>query len=136
MNLITLFLILIPLSVICWWVYLAYKYTHPRKLSGEKAHFFVWTYKKIVGNTSDSKALIIDLDKLYHKVLLWIWHNGDFGSILKSEPREIGDINKIWELHKLRNKLVHDFHVHEDGFLRKQADEYKKEVQKLLEKVS
>lgn len=136
MNFITIFLILIPLSVICWWIYLAYKYTHPRKLSWDQSQFFTWTYKKIVRNAHDSKALVIDLDKLYHKILLWIWHKWDFGSILKSEPREIGDINKIWNLHKVRNKLVHDFNTHSEDFLRRNADEYKMEVEILLRKVS
>jgi hypothetical protein len=72
----------------------------------------------VIKNT-DAKALIIDLDKLYHKILLGIGHEGDFGSILKSEPREIGDIGKIWELHKIRNKLVHDFSTFDEVFLKK-----------------
>jgi hypothetical protein len=55
---------------------------------------------------------------------------------LKSEPREIGDINKIWNLHKVRNKLVHDFNTHSEDFLRRNADEYKMEVEILLRKVS
>ena len=135
MNIITTLLILVPISVICWWIYLAYKYTHPRKLSWEQARFLAGAYNKILRN-KDHKALIIDIDKLYHKILLWIGHKWDFWAILKSETREIGDINKIWNLHKMRNKLVHDFNTFDEEHLRRNADEYKKEVQILLKKVS
>jgi uncharacterized protein YutE (UPF0331/DUF86 family) len=54
---------------------------------------------------------------------------------LKLEPKEISDINKIWELHKLRNKLVHDFDLLDDGILNKKAEEYKGEIERLLGKV-
>jgi uncharacterized protein YutE (UPF0331/DUF86 family) len=61
---------------------------------------------------------------------------GTFGEILKSKPREIDDLNKIWELHKLRNKLVHDFDLLDDIILTKKSKEYQKEFEKLLKKVS
>jgi uncharacterized protein YutE (UPF0331/DUF86 family) len=36
----------------------------------------------------------------------------------------------------MRNKLVHDFNTFDEEHLRRNADEYKKEVQILLKKVS
>jgi len=51
---------------------------------------------------------------------------------LKQKPSEIRDINNIWELHKLRNKLVHDFDLLSDGVLRKKSQNYEKEINVLL----
>jgi hypothetical protein len=36
----------------------------------------------------------------------------------------------------VRNKLVHDFNTFDEDYLRRNADEYKKEVEILLKKVS
>jgi hypothetical protein len=44
----------------------------------------------------------------------------------------ISDINKIWELHKFRNKLVHDFDSFNEKVLNKKGEEYKIELEKLL----
>jgi len=51
---------------------------------------------------------------------------------LKLNPKEVIDINKIWELHKLRNKLVHDFDLISESMLRKKITEYEKEINALL----
>jgi hypothetical protein len=55
---------------------------------------------------------------------------------LKSNPKEIRDLNTIWELHKIRNKLVHDFSSLSESVLKKKGNEYKKEVETLFKKVS
>jgi hypothetical protein len=52
------------------------------------------------------------------------------------KPEQISDIQKIWELHKLRNKLVHDFDNHEVVYLRKKSKEFQAEWNKLLSKCS
>ncbi|MDR2411073.1 MAG: hypothetical protein LBD88_00190 [Candidatus Peribacteria bacterium] len=44
----------------------------------------------------------------------------------------ISDIDKIWELHKFRNKLVHDFDLFNANILNKKENEYKTELEKLL----
>jgi hypothetical protein len=51
---------------------------------------------------------------------------------LKQVPIEIHDINKIWTLHRVRNKLVHDFDLLSENVLRKNASEYKKELEKII----
>ncbi len=129
---IILFLVLL---IIIFWFYLIIKFSKNRKLPDNKRQFFVRNLKKISGGI-DRKHQIIDFDKLYHKLLLEIWHEWSFGDILKSKPREIDNLNKIWELHKLRNKLVHDFDLLEEVILIKKAKEYEKELVKLLKKVS
>jgi hypothetical protein len=131
----TIILLLIPISVILWWIILAYKYSHPRKLPKAKLNFLLKEYKKILQN-NNPKHSIIDIDKMYHKVLLQIWHKWSFWEVLKKEPKEIWDINKIWELHKIRNKLVHDFDAYKTNFLKQKRNEYKKEMETLFKKIS
>lgn len=90
--------------------------------------------KKIryIKSNISAKERIIDFDKFYHMFLKEISYEGSFWEILKKNPSEIWDIDKIWELHKLRNKLVHDFDEHTKSFLIKKAWEYEKEANKLL----
>ncbi|MDR1945011.1 MAG: hypothetical protein LBQ59_02780 [Candidatus Peribacteria bacterium] len=44
----------------------------------------------------------------------------------------ISDIDKIWELHKFRNKLVHEFDSFNTSVLNRNEREYKSEIEKLL----
>jgi hypothetical protein len=82
------------------------------------------------------KEKIIDYDKLYHKVLLKAWYQGGFWDILKKNPKEVHDINKIWDLHKVRNYLVHEMWYPKWVSLVQVAHDYKKEVKLLLKKFS
>ncbi len=127
--------VLILFFIIFFWIFLIIKFSKNRKLPEDKRQFFVSNLKKI-SRGIDKKHQIIDFDKLYHRLLLEIWHEWNFWDILKSKPREIDNLNKVWELHKLRNKLVHDFDLLEEVILIKKAKEYERELVKLLRKVS
>ncbi|MDD4151729.1 MAG: hypothetical protein PHR68_03885, partial [Candidatus Gracilibacteria bacterium] len=59
-------------------------------------------------------------------------YEGNFGDILKKKPYVIKNINKIWELHKFRNKLVHESSEISDKVLQEKAFEYEKEIKILL----
>ena len=61
-----------------------------------------------------------------------MWYDWNFWDILKLEPNEIWNINKVWELHKLRNKLVHDFDLIDEKVLQKAENEYFREIFFLL----
>lgn len=106
-----------------------------KKISKLKLEEFQKILKIISSNTS-SKEKIIDTDKLYHKILLSCWYNWSFWEILKQKPIIINDLNIIWELHKLRNKLAHDFDLIEEKILSQKSKEYKNEVEKLLKNIS
>jgi len=106
-----------------------------KKLSNEKKLYFHKIFKQYSAN-SDVKSKITDFDKLYHKILHEIWYKWTFGEILKQKPKEITNLNKIWEFHKMRNKLVHDFDIWEDIALKKISNEYEKEIKRLLQRVS
>jgi hypothetical protein len=118
--------------IIFYLVSLSVTYSRKKKLTEEKKKYFKELLKQIEIQT-ESKQKIIDYDKLYHKILLELWYKWDFWSILKTSPIVISDINKIWELHKFRNKLVHDFDSFSVSMLSKNEKEYEVELKKLLE---
>ena len=118
--------------VILIWIFLILKYTKKTWISKEKVKFFNSHLIRIVANGS-SKEQIIDIDKLYHKILLENGYAGTFWEILKKKPKEVWDLNKIWELHKLRNKLVHDFDILSETILKKKSLEYQKKIKILLQ---
>lgn len=131
-NYIIYILIIIFLLVAIYFAFIWWKKW--KKLSKEKIKDFQKKLKQIGVNIS-SKEKIIDADKLYHKILLEAWYNWDFWSILKQKPIIIWDLDKVWELHKVRNKLVHDFDYHDESFLQEISQSYYKEIEKLLKKV-
>ncbi len=109
------------------------KYSRKRKLDENKKKEFQKLFKKISSDYNDSKQKIIDYDKLYHKILQALGYEGSFWEILKKEPNEIWDLDKVWELHKLRNKLVHEFDLVSEATLRKKASLYEKQIEFILE---
>lgn len=80
-----------------------------KKLNQEQIKSLKRLLKNIELNIDSTQHQILEIDKLYHKVLREAWYNGTFWEILKLNPKEITDINLIWELHKIRNKIAHDF---------------------------
>lgn len=124
--------IAILLSVLIFWITLIFKFSKKKKLSVEQIKTFLKYFRQISKKISP-KEQIIDFDKLYHKVLLWLWYKWTFWEILKQYPVEINDIQKVWELHKIRNKLVHDFENQDEKKLIKNAEQYKKILKELIQ---
>ena len=88
-----------------------------------------------IKKSKSNKEKIIDFDKLYHKILLELWYMWTFWEILKKEPKEVLNLNKIWELHKLRNNLVHSFNWEKEDFLEKKSKEYIIEINLVLKNI-
>ncbi len=105
-----------------------------KKLTANQKKEIIKIFNKIKKSISN-KEKIIDFDKLYHKILLDLWYKWSFWEILKKEPKEILNLNKIWELHKLRNNLVHQFNWEKDSLLEIKSKEYIKEIQKILKNI-
>ena len=127
-----MYTIIIFIIILFIWIFLLFKFRNKKnKISSTKVTFFNNQLKRLIANWS-YKEQIIDIDKLYHKVLVEGWYNWTFWEILKSEAREIWNLNKIWELHKLRNKLVHDFDTSSETVLKNKSLEYKNEFNKLI----
>ena len=124
----------IVIFITLFWIVLIISFSKKSKLDRDFKNKVEQKIKKIK-KINSSKELIIDYDKIYHGILQNLGYSWTFWEILKSKPKIIDDLNKIWELHKLRNKLVHDFDLLEEDFLRKKAREYEKIVMNLLKKV-
>lgn len=105
-----------------------------KKLNNKQKKEIISYFNKIKKSESN-KEKIIDFDKLYHKILLDLWYSWSFWEILKKEPKEILNINKVWELHKLRNNLVHQFNGEKEEFLNKRQKEYIKEINLILKNI-
>ena len=103
-----------------------------KKLNQEQIKSLKKLLKNIELNIDSTQHQILEIDKLYHKVLREAWYNWTFWEILKLNPKEITDINLIWELHKIRNKIAHDFDIMDQKTLLVKAKTYKKEVEKLI----
>ena len=122
------------LIIIVFWVFLILKFSKSKKLNSYVKKELSKNLKHIK-TSSSNKEKIVDFDKLYHKILLKLWYNWTFWEILKSKPKVINDLNKIWELHKLRNKLVHDFDLVSENILKNKALEYEKIINELLKRI-
>ena len=115
-------------------IFLLIKFSKKRKLNSNVKNLLKKNFLNIK-KLNSYKEKIIDFDKLYHKILLELWYKGTFWNILKSSPKIINNLNLVWELHKLRNKLVHDFDDFSKWILNKKSLEYEKIVLDLLNKV-
>lgn len=118
-------------------VYFAFFYKFKTKKKLDKKIFKI--YQSRLANISKNpnlKEKIIDYDKLYHSILLEIWYKWTFWEILKTKPDIIENIDEIWKLHKLRNKLTHDFDLIEEKILLKSSNDYKKNIEHILRLIS
>ncbi len=130
-NFLIIFFTLFFISTLVFWISIILKFSKKKKLSEADKKELKNIFKNMKVNKSDKEKLI-DYDKLYHKILQRFWYNWTFWEILKTKPNEIWNLNKVWELHKLRNKLVHDVDekIKENLFLK--VKEYEKEIEIIL----
>jgi len=71
-------------------------------------------------------------DVVLHHILKDYGYSGNVGDQLKAKPRVIHDLNTIWSLHKLRNKLAHSMDTISEELLERKAEEFEKEILRLL----
>ena len=130
-NFLIIFFTLFFISTLVFWISIILKFSKKKKLSEADKKELKNIFKNMKVNKSDKEKLI-DYDKLYHKIIQKFWYNWTFWEILKTKPNEIWNLNKVWELHKLRNKLVHDVdeEIKENLFLK--VKEYEKEIEIIL----
>jgi len=92
---------------------------------------FVWKAQKL-----SPKQQVIEYDKIYHHTLKKLWYQWTFWEILKQNPREIKNIQEIWELHKFRNTLVHELRDLDKRFIIRQWKRYQKIVERFVKQVT
>jgi len=130
-NFLIIFFTLFFISTLVFWISIILKFSKKKKLSEADKKELKNIFKNMKVNKSDKEKLI-DYDKLYHKILQKFWYNWTFWEILKTKPNEIWNLNKVWELHKLRNKLVHDVDEKIKENLSLKVKEYEKEIEIIL----
>lgn len=126
------YIIILFLLIIIIWIFLLFKFRKTGKISEDRKKFFRKKIRLISSPANSYKEQIMDFDKLYHHVLKEMGYDWTFWEILKKKPKEISDLNLIWKLHKLRNKLAHDFDAVDEKMLQKSAKEFKREIGNLL----
>lgn len=82
-------------------------------------------------NLSPSER-IMHYDKILHHILRDYGYAGMVGDQLKAKPAVIIDLNAVWELHKLRNRLAHEMEAQSDGLLERKSKEFERVLQNLL----
>ncbi|NDK08706.1 hypothetical protein EOM39_05710 [Candidatus Gracilibacteria bacterium] len=130
------FIISIVIIIILIGIYLIFFYKGQKKIPKNKIDYYKNIVLKTQNSQISSKEKIVTYDKIYHNILKETGYEGNFGEILKKKPSVIKDINKIWELHKLRNVLVHEIESSEEKKLISQGNSYKDEILKLLKGLS
>ena len=104
-----------------------------RSIDKKQCNEFVCYIKK--AEIEDPNEQIIEYDKIYHHILKSLGYRGSFWEILKRNPKEVKNLNEVWELHKLRNRLVHDLKQPKKN-LHKEAQRYKDVTEKFLKQVT
>ena len=104
-----------------------------RSITKKECNEFVCYIEK--AEKEDSVEQIIEYDKIYHHILKSLGYRWSFWEILKRNPKEIKNINDVWEVHKLRNRLVHDLKQPKKN-LDKEALRYRLITEKFLNQVT
>jgi len=113
------------------------KMHYRRKISKQKNRKYIKKINEILKKRISLREKIITFDKILHNILLDLGYTWTLWEILKKEPEYIAfNIEKIWELHKLRNTLVHNIDEEfSDNFLFLKVGEYYKILKILLKDI-
>ncbi len=124
-------LLLIIMCLLGIWI--TFKRTYKKwKLSKNQKRLFHSKINQISLSKKSSREKIIDYDILIHKVFIALWYEWSLGTILKSQPKEIKEIDELWRLHKTRNTLVHEESQHSEKSLKVLVNQYEKYIVSLL----
>ncbi len=130
-------MVYIFLWVLIWivilWIILLFLYWTKRKpkLSKDRIWYYQKEIKKCVYSSPQDK--IIQYDKILNYILKDLWYEWNLADQLKQNPKEIKDIQTIWKLHKLRNRLAHELSPIANNILLNESKNFEKELFKLLE---
>lgn len=126
MNLLILFLIgFIVLDVVI--VLGIFLYKNKSSFSEKDINFIKMNWFRILDLSShDLSKAILDADKLLDFALSKKGKTGSLGEKLKKSNHLFKDINSIWRVHKIRNKIAHEFNVPDKKELKDAILVYKK----------
>lgn len=105
--------------------------TTKKHLKKDKKSYYEKEIQKVSTLPSPTER-IMRYDMIMHHILKDYGYSGTVGDQLKAKPRMMSNLNVIWSLHKLRNKLAHDMGTVSVDLLEKKAQEFEKAVLGLL----
>jgi len=112
-------------------VFLTFRFSSKKELKKNKKDYYRKEIQKI-SNFPFPSERIMKYDVVLHHILKDYGYSGNVGDQLKAKPRVIRDLNVIWSLHKLRNKLAHSMDTVSEELLEKKANEFEKEILRLI----
>jgi len=74
----------------------------------------------------DPSKAIMDADKILDYVLTRHGFSGSLGEKLKLSAHKFSDLNGLWNAHKLRNKLAHEFEEADEKEVKRALKQFKK----------
>lgn len=125
------FFLAIIIIILLVGVFLTFRFSGKKELKKDKKSYYQKEIQKVSVLPSSSER-IMRYDMIMHHILKDYGYSGNVWDQLKAKPRMINNLNVIWGLHKLRNKLAHDMEPISPDLLEKKAQEFEKEVLKLL----
>ncbi len=122
----------ITLLVVVIWIFVLFIWWNKKsqKLSKNKIDFYKKEIKKCAYFSLNEK--IIFYDKILNHILIDLWYTWNLWEQLRKNPKEIKNIQEIWRLHKLRNRISHELWVISNTDLIKEGNNFEKEINKLL----
>jgi hypothetical protein len=121
----------IVITILLFGVFLTFDFSSKKSLKKDKKNYYQKEIQKI-STLPSSTERIIRYDMIMHHILKDYGYSGTVGDQLKAKPRMISNLDAVWSLHKLRNKLAHSMEIISEGLLEKKANEFEKVVLKLL----
>ena len=112
-------------------VFLSFRFWNKKNLKKNKKEYYEKEIQKISLLPSPTER-IMRYDMILHHILKDYGYSGTVGDQLKAKPRMITNLDAIWSLHKLRNKLAHDMGTISPDLLERKGDEFEKVVLNLL----
>lgn len=103
-----IFLLIFFVVIILGWIILVILYSQKfSKLNSDRKNF--WKNRIFKIENLDDYKKIIQYDSILHWILKDLWYAGSLWEQLKKKPLILDwNIDTIWKLHKLRNKLAHE----------------------------
>ena len=112
-------------------VFLIFRFSGKKGLRKDKKDYYRKEIQKVSILPSPTER-IMRYDMILHHILKDYGYSGTVGDQLKAKPRMIVNLNAVWSLHKLRNKLAHDMEPVSTDLLERKAEEFEKEILKLI----
>ena len=101
------FIFIVILLVI---VMLAVRVARGRRLSGASERELRRAFASASAQT-DVHRRVLDAEKVLHQAFEALGYTGTFADKLRKAGPRMGNIDAIWDAHRLRNRIAHDVHV-------------------------